>query len=173
MRRVSEPTTLKQLTTVREDETKVSVVQQYLRAPNRRQSTGSAQKQVNLDMMGLLRSYHKEDDKPLLEGDFVQVVSSEFEGEVGELTKVSEGDCKVWIPHLGNKTISNKFLERDISLKFKQDIDLLLRESLRFDPRVLSVLKEIWNWTDFDKSGAVDEDEYVSCTYKEHDTQST
>ena len=43
---------------------------------------------------------------------------------------------------------------------------LLQRESLKFDPRVLNVLDEIWQVTDRNKDGFVDRDEYIKMSMK-------
>jgi guanylate kinase len=46
------------------------------------------------------------------------------------------------------------------------DKALLMRESLKFDPRIVSVLEQIWEAADHDHSGAVSKDEYFVMSLK-------
>ena len=55
----------------------------------------------------------------------------------------------------------------DVPRRNKRDDDhsnhrLLLRESARFDPKVIKALDAVWVLVDADGSGAVDRDEYLA-----------
>jgi hypothetical protein len=47
---------------------------------------------------------------------------------------------------------------------FSSDSALLARESIRFDPKIVRILREMWKLYDDDNSGFIDEEEYVFCS---------
>jgi hypothetical protein len=52
--------------------------------------------------------------------------------------------------------------DEEDDIKLVSNRALLERESLRFNTRIRALLDMIWDWTDVDNSGNIDEDEYIS-----------
>jgi hypothetical protein len=49
---------------------------------------------------------------------------------------------------------------------FCSDQSLLQREAIKYDPRIVQLLREMWSTTDQDSNGKIDHDEYILMSMK-------
>jgi hypothetical protein len=107
--------------------------QQYMVTPERRYTSNRGR--TFISKRPDLLSQLRAYHKPAEEEDAI------FNEEVGEIQRATEQDG---------------FSE------FYTDKALFQREALKFDPRVLNVLSELWNVADSDSSGKVTKEEYIA-----------